>query len=162
MKPRVPPPLLALIAALIMWVLHRSLPIAQGIVAPWNRPGIIAAALGVAIVVSAFRRFQRVQTTVNPLHPEKATQLVTDGVFGISRNPMYLGLTLILIGWAIWLGSLSVWLIPLLFPFAITYVQIIPEERALSQLFGTQYLAYRHDVSRWIGRRTQNRAQGAS
>jgi protein-S-isoprenylcysteine O-methyltransferase Ste14 len=87
------------------------------------------------------------------MDPSKATRLVTDGVFRISRNPMYLGLLLLLIGWALWLGSASVWLIPPLFVITITVVQIIPEERALGQLFGAQYLAYRASVARWIGRR---------
>jgi protein-S-isoprenylcysteine O-methyltransferase Ste14 len=87
------------------------------------------------------------------MDPSRATRLVTDNVFSISRNPMYLGLLLLLIGRALWLGTLSVWLIPPLFLFVTTYVQIVPEEQALTQLFGAQYDAYRRDVARWIGRR---------
>ena len=86
------------------------------------------------------------------MDPSKASQLVTGGVFRISRNPMYLGLTLLLVGWAIWLGNASPWLIPPLFVTLITVVQIIPEERALQQRFGEQYVSYQRSVARWIGR----------
>jgi protein-S-isoprenylcysteine O-methyltransferase Ste14 len=90
---------------------------------------------------------------VNPLDPSKASRLVTDGVFRVSRNPMYLGLVLLLIAWSIWLGSASPWLVPPLFVILLTVVQIILEEHALSQRFGEQYLAYQRSVARWIGRR---------
>lgn len=153
MKPRIPPPILMLVAAALMWALCRWLPVAHWIDRPWNRLGVIPAAIGVAIAVAAIRRFHKASTTVNPMDPGKASQLVTDGVFRMSRNPMYLGLTLLLIGWAIWLQSASPWVIPLLFVILITRVQIIPEERALEHLFGPQYLAYRRSVARWIGRR---------
>src|SRR6202035_1479507 len=115
--------------------------------------GALPVAIGLAIAVAAVRRFRHARTTVNPVDPSKATQLVTDGVFRISRNPMYLGLALLLMGWAIWLHSVSPWVILPLFVFLITRVQIIPEEHALEHLFGTDYLTYRRSVGRWIGRR---------
>ena len=153
MKLHIPPPILMLLAATLMWALCRWLPMAHWIERPWNRLGVIPAAIGLAITVAAIRRFRQARTTVNPMDPSTATQLVTDGVFRISRNPMYLGLLLLLIGWAIWLHGASPWVIPPLFVFAITRVQIIPEERALERLFGAQYVAYRRSVARWIGRR---------
>jgi protein-S-isoprenylcysteine O-methyltransferase Ste14 len=153
MKRRIPPPIFMLIAAALMWALCRWWPIAHWIGRPWNRLGALPAAIGLAIAVDAVRRFRHARTTVNPVDPSKATQLVTDGVFRISRNPMYLGLALLLIGWAIWLRSVSPWVILPLFVFTITRVQIIPEERALEHLFGTEYLAYRRSVGRWLGRR---------
>ena len=85
------------------------------------------------------------------MDPSTASRLVTGGVFRISRNPMYLGLTLLLIGWAVWLGSASPWLIPPLFVTIVTLLQILPEEEALGQLFGQQYVEYRRDVARWLG-----------
>jgi protein-S-isoprenylcysteine O-methyltransferase Ste14 len=152
MKPRVPPPVVALVAAVVMWLLHRRLPMARWIEPPWSWLGIVPAAVGVGLDVHAFRHFRHVGTTVNPMQPQQATRLVTDGIFGLSRNPMYFGLLLILIGWAMWLGTASEWLVPPLFMLGITYAQIVPEERALGELFGAQYLAYRRDVTRWIGR----------
>jgi len=139
------------LAALLMWALDRWMPLAQWIRWPWNRLGWLAAAVGVAIAVGARMRFRQVGTTVNPLDPSKASRLVTDGVFRVSRNPMYVGLVLLLIGWAIWLGSASPWLVPPLFVIVLTVVQIIPEEQALSRRFGEQYLSYRRSVARWIG-----------
>lgn len=142
-----------LVAAASMWALQRWLPLGYWISQPWNRLGGLPGGVGIAIGVAAFRRFLQARTTVNPMDPSKATRLVTDGVFRISRNPMYLGLLLLLFGWALWLGSASAWLIPPLFVIVITLVQIIPEEQALDQLFGAEYLAYRRTVARWIGRR---------
>ena len=78
---------------------------------------------------------------------------MTDGIFRISRNPMHLGMLLLLIGWAVGLGSASPWLVPPLFVIVLTVVQIIRDERALHQRFGEQYVSYQRSVRRWIGRR---------
>ena len=157
-RPRVPPPVIALIAAVLMWVLHRRIPVVQWIFPPWNRFGAVTAGVGIGIGLAAFTRFRRERTTVDPMNPGKATQLVTDSVFSISRNPMYLGMLLLLIGWALWLGSASVWLIPPVFLAVMTHAQIVPEEQALTVLFGAQYAAYCREVSRWVGRRATPRA----
>jgi len=152
MKPRIPPPVVMLAAAALMWALHRWIPLTHWIAPPWNRFGSLPAIVGLAIAVAAIIRFRQARTTTNPMDPSKASHLVMDGVFRISRNPMYLGLELLLIGWAVWLGSASPWLIPPLFAVVITVVQIIPEERALGQRFGDQYRSYQRRVARWIGR----------
>src|SRR5271165_6750772 len=110
-KPRIPPPLMLLVAAACMWALDRWLPLAVCILPPWNQLGWIPFVAGFAIDVASIVTFRRVGTTVNPLQPAKASHLVTTGPFGYSRNPMYLGLTLLLTGWALWLGSASPWLV---------------------------------------------------
>ncbi|HEY2676593.1 MAG TPA: isoprenylcysteine carboxylmethyltransferase family protein [Steroidobacteraceae bacterium] len=153
MKTRIPPPLIMLLAATLMWALHRWMPLAIVAVSPWNRLGWVAAVAGIGIAIAAFRRFKQAGTTVNPREPHTASSLVTGGVFGISRNPMYLGLLLILIGWALALGTASPWIVPPLFVVVVAVLQIIPEEQALDKLFGEPYLRYRQRVSRWIGRR---------
>lgn len=153
MQVRIPPPILMLLAAALMWALHHWIPLGYWIAPPWNRFGWFVGAVGIAIAVAALIRFRQARTTVDPMHPSKASRLVTDGVFCVSRNPMYLGLVLLLAGWAVYLGSATPWLIPPLFVIVITVVQIIPEEQALNQLFGDQYLSYRRNVARWIGRR---------
>jgi protein-S-isoprenylcysteine O-methyltransferase Ste14 len=152
MQTRIPPPFIMFFAAALMWALHRWLPFVKWIVPPWNWLGGLTVAVGIAVSVAAFRRFKRAGTTVNPRDPAKATRLVTDGVFRFSRNPMYLGLLLMLIGWALLLGSIGEWIVPPLFAIGITHVQIIPEEQALARLFGDDYLAYQRRVARWIGR----------
>ena len=152
MKPKVAPPILMLVAALVMWALDRWLPLGRWIPSQWNRLSVIPAAAGLSIAAAAVIRFLRAGTTTNPMDPSKASQLVTGGVFGVSRNPMYLGLTLLLVGWALWLGSASPWLILPLFVIVITVAQILPEEQALGQVFGVPYAAYRRRVRRWVGR----------
>jgi protein-S-isoprenylcysteine O-methyltransferase Ste14 len=152
MHTRIPPPFIMLAAAAAMWALDRWLPLGHRVDPPWNRLGTLPAAVGVGVSLAAFVRFHQVGTTVKPTDPSKASRLVTDGVFRFSRNPMYLGLALLLTGWGLWLGSASVWLAPPLFVVAVTELQIIPEEQALARLFGEQYLAYRRSVGGWIGR----------
>jgi protein-S-isoprenylcysteine O-methyltransferase Ste14 len=141
-----------LLAAALMWALHRWLPLGHLIATPWNYFAALPAVIGRAITVAAGMRFRQARTTFDPLKPREASVLVTDGVFRVSRNPMYLGLALLLIGWALWLGTVSPWLVPPLFVIVISVVQIVPEEQALEELFGETYLAYRHRVRRWIGR----------
>ena len=101
---------------------------------------------------AAFIQFRRAQTTVNPYKPETATKLVTSGVFAWSRNPMYLGLLILLLGWAVKLGTLSPFLGPLLFIPLIRYAQIRPEEYAMRMRFVKDYDDYCQRVNRWLGR----------
>jgi protein-S-isoprenylcysteine O-methyltransferase Ste14 len=152
MQPRIPPPLVMLLAAALMWALHRWLPLGHLIATPWNYFAVLPAAIGRAITVAAGVRFRQARTTFDPFKPREASCLVTVGVFRVSRNPMYLGLVLLLIGWALWLGTVSPWLVPPLFVIVMSVAQIVPEEQALEERFGETYLAYRHSVRRWIGR----------
>jgi protein-S-isoprenylcysteine O-methyltransferase Ste14 len=149
--PRIPPPILMFFAGGLMWVLDRWWPLAHWIDRPWNRIGVAPVVLGVAVSAAALMRFRHAQTTANPVDLSKSSRLVSDGIFRVSRNPMYLGLSLLLIGWALWLGGASAWCIPPLFMVLITRVQIIPEEQALGRLFGEPYVAYRQRTARWLG-----------
>jgi protein-S-isoprenylcysteine O-methyltransferase Ste14 len=141
-----------LTAALVMWALDRFVPLVHWITPPWNRLAAVFGVAGVAISAAAVARFLQRKTTLNPAVPAKTSILVTEGVFRISRNPMYLGLVLLLIGWALWLGSVTPWLVVPLFGIGVTVAQIVPEERALAERFGESYVAYRRRVARWIGR----------
>ncbi|MEO6986903.1 MAG: isoprenylcysteine carboxylmethyltransferase family protein [Paralcaligenes sp.] len=94
--------------------------------------------------------FKRAQTTVDPRRPGSASTLVTSGIYRLTRNPMYLGILLVLIAWAIFLGNgLS-----LLFAFALAmYIhryQIRPEERFLQEKFGADFARYKAKVRAWI------------
>jgi protein-S-isoprenylcysteine O-methyltransferase Ste14 len=151
-RPRIPPPLVMLLAAALMWALHRWLPLGHLIVTPWSYFAALPAVIGRAITVAAGARFRQARTTFDPFKPREASVLVTGGVFRVSRNPMYLGLLLLLIAWALWLGTVSPWLVLPLFATVISVGQIVPEERALEERFGETYLAYRRSVRRWIGR----------
>jgi protein-S-isoprenylcysteine O-methyltransferase Ste14 len=147
---RIPPPLVLAALALAMWVLARLWP-AAAFVAGWTTPAAIALAMSaLAIELAAGWRFLRAKTTVDPRHPERTVHLVTDGLHRISRNPMYVGQVLLLLAWALRLAHPAAFLLALVFPLYITRFQILPEERALAARFGTDYVAYRARVRRWL------------
>jgi protein-S-isoprenylcysteine O-methyltransferase Ste14 len=141
-----------LLAAALMWALHHLVPLGELIASPWNYFAVVPAVIGRVISVAAGRRFRETRTTFDPVRLRGASFLVTDSVYGISRNPMYLGLVLMLVAWALWLGTVSPWLVPPLFAMFLAVTQIAPEERALEEVFGETYLAYRRSVRRWVGR----------
>lgn len=120
---------------------------APNAVAAWG--GAVGILLGGICCVMGVLSFRLARTTVNPLHPEAASQLVDSGIYRLSRNPMYLGFALTLLGlstlWQSWLGVC--WVIA--FVAYLQQFQIKPEERALQQLFGVPYLAYCQRVRRW-------------
>lgn len=152
MKNRIPPPVLLLITGTAMWFVSRSA-FAYAIDMPQTTAiaiAILLAACGIAIDVSALLQFRAAETTVNPLRPENASSLVRSGIFGKTRNPMYLGLLFILSGWALWLGSLANIAILFLFVPLITFLQIMPEEDALIALFPEDYADYCKQVPRWL------------
>lgn len=147
---KVPPPLLALSIALAMWgisALTEPLPLAA--VHRAAAAGLVAA-IGASFSIMGMLAFRRARTTVNPLHPDRASALVHSGVYRITRNPMYVGLAFILSALAIWLLNAWTLLGPLAFILYITRFQILPEERALSAKFGAEYAAYRARVRRWL------------
>lgn len=148
---KIPPPIWLLMFGTLMWVLHRRLPVSTIFGAPLNRAGWLLVAGGALIIAAAMLQFRRANTTINPNTPAKASSLVTSGIFGYSRNPMYLGLSIVLSGWAIVLGSLSPWLAVPLFVLVITRLQIEPEEAVLAVLFDEPYRTYCARVGRWFG-----------
>ena len=75
---------------------------------------------------------------------------LTTGLYRVTRNPMYLGMLLVLFGWAVFLSNLAALLIAPLFALYITRFQIIPEERVLAEKFGAAFMAYQSQVRRWL------------
>lgn len=150
MKNRIPPPVILLLFGTAMWFLaHSEFALAVAIpYALWI--AIVLGVLGLLVSGSAIRRFRAVDTTVNPLKPDTASALVQAGAFSRTRNPMYVGLLLVLAGWAVWLQSLSNVALLLLFVVAITELQIKPEEAALRIVFGADYERYCRNVRRWF------------
>ncbi|HVP08361.1 MAG TPA: isoprenylcysteine carboxylmethyltransferase family protein [Burkholderiales bacterium] len=111
--------------------------------------GLIAL-VGGLIDVTGVVTFLRARTSVNPLRPEKASAVVSAGIFGITRNPMYVGLLFVLTGWFVYLGAWSAIVGPIGFVAYIHRFQILPEERALAAKFGEEYRAYLARVRRWL------------
>ncbi len=157
-KMRIPPPLYTLAAALMMLGLHRYLPGTPVVGDETRRWAWLAALPGGILVTWAVALFRHAQTTLDPITPSKASRLVTHGPFRFTRNPIYLALVFALFGWAVWLGSLSGFLVLPLFIVLITWRQILPEEKALETLFGDEYIRYRKQLHRWFGRGRCGRA----
>jgi protein-S-isoprenylcysteine O-methyltransferase Ste14 len=107
-------------------------------------------ASGIFVMLAGVISFRRARTTVNPLKPETATALVTSGVYRYTRNPMYLGMLLLLVGWAVYLSSPVAFIGVLGFWLYIERFQIGPEERALSTLFRGAFSEYASRVRRWL------------
>ena len=137
-----------LIALVLILVLHFTFPAIKLIPLPWNLLGLILLITGIALNLIADGAFHRAGTTVKPF--QESCALLTDGVYRLSRNPMYLGFVLTLIGVAILLGSLTPWIIVPIFIVLMEVVFIQIEERMLAVKFGPDWQAYKKKVRRWI------------
>ena len=105
---------------------------------------------GLIIILSATILFKKYQTTITPLNPSNATKLITNGIYKFSRNPMYLGLLLVLSGISTILNPIGGFFLILLFILYLNLFQIIPEENAMVDLFKDEFLEYKKNVRRWI------------
>lgn len=147
---KVPPPIVALVVGAAMWAVAHLLPVVE-FAGEWRL--LIAglcAGFGVIVSILGVWAFRQAKTTVNPVKPEKASSVVTRGIYSYTRNPMYVGLTAVLLGWAIRLSVPWVFLGPVAFVLYMTRFQIIPEERVMSSKFGRAYDDYRLRVRRWF------------
>jgi protein-S-isoprenylcysteine O-methyltransferase Ste14 len=113
------------------------------------------AMAGALFLLPAVLSFIRHKTTVNPQSPELASTLVTDGIYSVTRNPMYVGMLLMLIAFALWLGAISAVLAVVAFLLTIDRFQIRGEEEALIRTFGKPFEDYAACVPRWLFIRTK-------
>ncbi|MDH2432538.1 isoprenylcysteine carboxylmethyltransferase family protein [Pokkaliibacter sp. MBI-7] len=148
---RIPPPLQALACAALAWAVHHWTGTGQlWLVTVPHWLTALLASLGLAVDLFAVWHFHRAATTVNPLRPERTSTLVTHGIYRYSRNPMYLGMTLLLVAWCLWLGNLISLMTVALFVWVVTWLQIVPEEQILAQRFGDEFRRYQREVRRWL------------
>ena len=147
---RIPPPAVFLFCAAFIWLLSIATPWASFEFPARNSIALAVAAAGSLFAGAGVFSILFAGTTLSPEKPGGTTKLVVTGVYGISRNPMYLSLLLFLISLAIYLGNLAA-AIPV--PFFVIYInrfQIKPEERALASRFGSEFEAYSRHVRRWL------------
>jgi len=149
-KPKIPPLVTLFLMGVVMWGVARavpggriSLPAGRIVAAPLAIAGFTVALLGVA-------SFRRAKTTVNPLQPGAASTLVVSGIYRMTRNPMYLGLLLVLAGWALFLANALAFAFPVAYIPLMNHLQIRPEEDALAAKFGPEFTAYQSKVRRWL------------
>ena len=148
---RIPPPIVALIGILLIFLSKDYILILYLHPHLQNTLSILFLIIGFMIIFSATKEFKKSETTVNPMKPETSTSLVTSGIFKYTRNPMYLGLTSILLASCFYFSSLLGFIVYVpLFILYITVFQIIPEEEAMKGLFNDEYLNYCSKVRRWI------------
>lgn len=147
---KIPPVALVIVAAALMWLgavsapgFNLRLPAQPLIASVFGSLGLVTCALGVVEI-------RKAKTTVNPTKPQSSTSLVTSGIYGHTRNPMYLGFLLILIGWSAVTANMLAFLALPAFVLYMNQFQIKPEERALRATFGDAFTAYRSAVRRWI------------
>ncbi|MEX3014981.1 isoprenylcysteine carboxylmethyltransferase family protein [Gymnodinialimonas hymeniacidonis] len=142
------PPLWLLLFMGLAWLLARFLPLVSGVDPLMQRLGVLLACVGVLFVFWAALWFWKKKTTIEPHHTPGT--LIVEGPYRLSRNPIYLGMVLILSGQVLWLGALSpAFLIPLILA-VLTVRFAVPEERALLEAFGEEGQAYLKATRRWL------------
>ena len=142
------PPTYLLMALLLIIILNFTIPIIKIIPVPWNIIGLLPVMLGLWISIGADAQFKKRETTIKPF--EKPSALVIDGWFKISRNPMYLGFVLVLVGISILLGSLTPFLVMVVFSIIMQLKFIRFEEQMMTETFGEEWEKYVQNVRRWI------------
>ena len=147
---KIPPPLVALAFGLAMFGVSRLAP-ELTFRRPAARPIAMALAVaGVMVALAGVFAFRRERTTVNPLKPETTTSVVSSGIYRFTRNPMYLGLSCALAGWAVYLSHAAAAVLLPVFVLYMNQFQIKPEERVLQAKFGPEFTQYMARVRRWI------------
>jgi protein-S-isoprenylcysteine O-methyltransferase Ste14 len=145
---RIVPPVIALLCLVVGGALQWLLPDLRFTFPGKELLGLLLAAAGIASAVWAARTFSRRDTTISP--HGTPTALVAEGPFRYTRNPMYLGMLLFLLGVAVGFGGLALLAAPIAFFAIISLTQIPTEEARMLSIFGDEYTAYRTRVRRWL------------
>jgi protein-S-isoprenylcysteine O-methyltransferase Ste14 len=149
MSQRTPlPPTILVIALVLMVALHLLAPGPRLLRLPVGLLGLLPLAAGIGLNLAADALLKRRRTTVKPF--EESAALVTSGVYGWSRHPMYLGFVLLVLGVALLLGSLTPFALVLGLPVVLEALYMRTEERMLAARFGDAWTAYRSRVRRWL------------
>jgi protein-S-isoprenylcysteine O-methyltransferase Ste14 len=150
LKLKIPPPVVALLTGVLMWLATRAAANCAFMMPARRTLAACIALAGVATAILGVLSFRRAGTTVNPMNPERASSLVTSGIYRLTRNPMYLGLLLGLIAWSVFLSNALAFLFLPAFILYLNRFQIAPEEAALARVFGQEFVDYKSRVRRWL------------
>jgi len=141
------PPCVAMLIVMSAWLVHSFF-------GPWPKVlciplvGGVLVGSGFAFMMWARILFTSQKTTL--FVGQESSQLVCDGPFRFSRNPMYVGVLVSLFGIALWVGTVPMYVALLVTFSTFHFFHISREERMLRDTFGEQYLAYSKDVRRWL------------
>ena len=147
---KIPPVAVVIIIAILMYVSASKLPIADYQFNYSLFVVVLLGFMGIVLGLSGVFSFRKSGTTVHPQQIDKASSLVTSGFYQFTRNPMYLGLLLLLVSWGCYLENIASLIIALLFVPYMNAFQIKAEEAQLEKLFGKDYLNYKQKVRRWL------------
>lgn len=147
---KVPPVVVVIAFAIFMWLVAHWFPQMHISISYKWVVFLAFVALGGLFSVLGVISFRRAKTTVNPTTPNAASSLVTTGVYKYTRNPMYVGLWLVLFGGGLYLENVLSLLSSLLFIWYMNQFQIKPEERVLATIFGADFVSYKKKVRRWL------------
>jgi protein-S-isoprenylcysteine O-methyltransferase Ste14 len=137
-----------LVSIVAMVALHLLFPVAKVVPRPWGLCGLVALLIGVVLNLAADRSFHAARTTVRPF--EQSSTLVTSGVFRLTRNPMYVGFILLLVGLALLLRSVTPYVVVLAFAILLDRRFVAVEERMLKEKLGEEWERYRRRARRWL------------
>lgn len=147
---RIPPVALVIGFAFLMWLPAKFLPGLSHDIAGSESLALAFAMAGIAIALFGVLEFRKARTTVNPTNPDGTSSIVASGIYRWSRNPMYVGFLLVLLGWGVYLANLAALVLLPVFVLYMNRFQIRPEERALEYKFGEAYTQYKQGVRRWL------------
>ena len=147
---KLPPVALGAIAAVLMWSASSAAPAFDFIFPAKAVFSASLALMGALTCLAGVVSFRRAKTTVNPMKPDAASSLVVSGIYRYTRNPMYAGFLLILLGWAAFLSNVLALIVLPAFVLYMNRFQIFPEERVLAALFADDYTEYLARVRRWF------------
>jgi protein-S-isoprenylcysteine O-methyltransferase Ste14 len=142
------PPVYVLVALLVMGAFHLGFPIARIFPPPYHYAGLVLMGIAIALVLWAALHFRRARTAIVPFQP--STALVTGGPFRFTRNPMYVGMAGVLLGAAVFLGTVTPFIVIPAFMGLIRERFILAEEALMEETFGAAYLEYKAKVRRWL------------
>ena len=147
METKIPPPIVTLIFIFLIGFSNRLI---EPFSFEYQTPlGVMIIICGLSVLISAARVFKQLETTINPMQPSQASKLAIIGPFKYTRNPMYLGMSIMLIGFGLFFGAKLTVCLVVMFVLYITVFQIIPEERAMQEKF-TDWKDYCLKVRRWL------------
>ena len=145
---KIPPPLLVLILVISNYFSSKKIDL---ILLPnQNLISFIILLIGLLILINPILKFRKSKTTIDPIKFKKVNKLITSGIYKYSRNPMYLGLLMIVISTSIFYLNIFSMTTPIFFYYWINRFQIKREEIFLSEKFGIEYLSYKTKTRRWI------------
>ena len=147
---KTPPVVIGALTAALMWIASSATPSFAFVISGRSWCAAVMMLTGAIISGLGVASFRRAKTTVNPMKPESSTVLVDSGIYRLTRNPMYLGFLVVLLGWAIFLSNLVAFLLLPAFIFYMNRFQIEPEDKALVARFGQTFVAYKTRVRRWL------------